>query len=696
MLVGKIVGKTSPEMFYFEVSDVIRKMDFVATRDPERHLVLGRVEGIMQERDRAIAKVSVIGFIDNRDVVQKPRMPFKPGSLVYSADDGLIKKVLGLKSSGFYIGLLENSENLKIYLDPKKIITKHLAVLAKTGMGKSYFIGVLLEEFIENKIPAVVIDPHGEYMSLMKPNSKKEEIKYMDKYGIEPKGYKNEIEVYSLEKNLSQGTKRLTLDGRLTPIEIFEMLPFKLTPSQLSIIYSVVRETETKKRFTLEDLKRDILRSNSKSKWNVITVIDYLIGTKLFDPIKYIKPSDLVKRDKLTIINLKGVEPDIQQLVVYKIVRDLFEARKHDKIPPFLLVVEEAHNFCPERGFGGQAISSQILRTIASEGRKFGMGLAVVSQRPARVEKNVLSQCNTQVFLRITNPNDIKTIMESVEGITKGIENELKALPIGTALIVGVIEQPLLVDIRIKRSDHGGAAMVGEKKTKSEDSDTLFYFPKFLEDDVKGSVKRLEQFKLIYYPIWKLICKFKLKGEEKIDDLFIDGITGELVYLKNDMINRTSGLPEIVELKVKEKVVLLYLNSYGNSTFEEMVEKLKIGRTELQKILSILEEKDMIKEENKTYKSLIKINFEEIVKSPLKKDTVTYKHSGELVPFKMNEGYVNRVLSLFSPDAVERKKLYYPYWLIFYDDGKVDVVDALTGERDDFLSEGSFQDFGFE
>ncbi len=696
MLVGKIIGKTSPELFYFQVSDVIRKMDFIAVRDPERHLILGRVDGIVQEKERAIARVSVIGYVDNRGVVQKPRMPFRPGSMIYSADDGLIKRVIGLKSSGLYIGLLENSENLRVYLDPKKLITKHLAVLSKTGMGKSYFIGVVLEEFMENKIPAVVIDPHGEYTSLMKPNDKKEEIKYMEKYGIGAKGYRDDLQIFSLEKNLAQGMKKLNLDGRLTPTEIFEMLPFRLTASQLSVIYSVVRETETKKRFTLEELKKEILKSNSKAKWNVLTVLDYLSGTKLFDPTKFVKPEDLVKKDKLTILNLKGIEPDVQQLVVYKIVKDLFEARKQNKVQPFLLVVEEAHNFCPERGFGGQVVSSQILRTVASEGRKFAMGLAVVSQRPARVEKNVLSQCNTQVFLRITNPNDIKTIMESVEGITKGIENEIKSLPIGTALIVGVIDQPLLVDIRIKRTNHGGVAMMGEKKERSEEPDTLYYFPKFLEDDVKKSIrKRLEQFKLVYYPLWRLSCKFKTKEGEKVDDLFLDGITGELVYLKDDILNRTSGLTEITKLNMKEKAVLLYLTSYGVSTFDDISRKLKINEKELEKMLESLKEKDLIKEENKEYESLIKINFEDIVKHRLSGDTVSYKHAGELVPFKIDKINTNHILDLFNPDEVERKKLYYPYWLIFYDDGKVDVVDALTGERDDYLSEGSFEELEF-
>ena len=79
MLVGRIVGRTSPEWFQFEVTNVIKKMDFIATRDPERHWVLGRVEGIVQEKDKAIAKVSVIGYADKRGTVRLPKMPFKPG-----------------------------------------------------------------------------------------------------------------------------------------------------------------------------------------------------------------------------------------------------------------------------------------------------------------------------------------------------------------------------------------------------------------------------------------------------------------------------------------------------------------------------------------------------------------------------------------------------------------------------------------
>jgi hypothetical protein len=687
MLVGRIIGKTSPEWFEFEVTDVIKKMDFIATRDPERHWVLGRIESIIQEKNKTIAKVSVIGYTDKRGTVRLPRMPFKPGSYIYKADDGLIKKVLSLKNTGLYVGVLDGSENLKVHIDPKVLITKHLAVLAKSGFGKSYFIGVLLEEFIENKLPVVVIDPHGEYLTLREKNKKPDEVKYMSNFDVKPKDYRKNVNVYCLEKNLIEGAKKLKFKNKLNYKEVFEMLPFKLTSNQMGVIYSAIQNIG-KSEYTIDDIRKQVYASSSRSKWGALSVLDLLKSTGLFDSSNYIKPDDLVEKETLNIINLKGVAPDVQQLVVYKIVNDLFEARKKGKIPYFLLVVEEAQNFCPERGFGGEAISSKILRTVASEGRKFGMGLAVISQRPARVDKNVLSQCNTQVYLRVTNPNDLKSIMDSVEGITRGMESQIKILPVGTSVVVGVIDQPLIVNIRVRRTKHTGAAAMMTKKLKEKDSgDTLYFYPKMLEEDVKKNiVKKFEQFKLIYYPLWRLKCKFQTDEGEKVDNLFVDGITGELVFSKNNVLEKTDGLSKLLKLDMKEKAVLLYLSTYGMSTFEQVSKRLKISGKHLEKIVSKLEKKDLLVKEDKQFDSNLVLNFEDIMENQISENPVNYKYSGELLPFKIKKSKTNKVLDLFNPNAVERKMIYYPYWFVFYDDGTVDVIDGLSGEKDETLA----------
>src|SRR3989344_4891164 len=115
------------------------------------------------------------------------------------------------------------------------------------------------------------------------------------------------------------------------------------------------------------------------------------------------------------------------------------------------------HN-CPERSFG-EAKSSRILRQVASEGRKFGLGLCVISQRPSRLDKSVISQCSTQIILKVTNPNDLRALASSVEVLTYNSEKEIQNLEIGTALITGVSEMPLFVNIRPRMTKHGGEAV---------------------------------------------------------------------------------------------------------------------------------------------------------------------------------------------------------------------------------------------
>jgi len=169
------------------------------------------------------------------------------------------------------------------------------------------------------------------------------------------------------------------------------------------------------------------------------------------------KIDELIQKGRTTILNLRGTPPDIQELIVNRIGNALFELRKVGKIPPMMLVVEEAHNFCPQQG---QVSCSKIFRTIASEGRKFGLGLMIITQRAAKVDKNVLSQCNTQIILKVTNPNDLKAIAASIEGLTEGMEEEIQRLPIGTAIITGGgVSMPLMVEIRPRESKHGGESV---------------------------------------------------------------------------------------------------------------------------------------------------------------------------------------------------------------------------------------------
>ncbi|HIH29651.1 MAG TPA: DUF87 domain-containing protein, partial [Thermoplasmata archaeon] len=247
----------------------------------------------------------------------------------------------------------------------------------------------------------------------------------------------------------------MNLEGR----EILDLLQAKLSGPQIAVLYQTIKELkEFKQVYSIRDIIEAVERTKSNARWNVIASLESLDSIGVFSE-KGTSTEELVQKGKCSIINMRGVPPDIQDVVVARLTEELFKDRKAGKIPPFLFVVEEAHNYCPEHGIG-HAVSSSMLRTVASEGRKFGMGLCVVSQRPAKIDKNIISQCNTNIILKVTNPNDLKAIIQSVEGLTSQTYDEIQRLPIGVALISGAsIQIPILVEIRTRETDHGGKSV---------------------------------------------------------------------------------------------------------------------------------------------------------------------------------------------------------------------------------------------
>ncbi|MFH1456423.1 MAG: ATP-binding protein [archaeon] len=457
MILGKIIGKLSTTDFKFEVKDRARKFDYIQVIHNKGFYVLAQIIEIEKDNECTIAKCKVIGYRNKENRLCGLKFPLEPNSEVLKADDEFVKVILGLeeKNNYAYFGSLEGRDDLKVYLDLNKLLTKHVAVLAKSGSGKSYNVGVILEELLERKVPMVIIDPHGEYSTLQFPNPKdKEKLILLD---IEPKGFKEQIVEYSPDlKNNSQAKPLKLSNKNLTTNELINLLPAKLSNAQLGTLYSAFKNLGSNIDFNDLIFELEGMEDNP-SKWTLINILEYLKKLNLFSQNPTLM-CELVKPGKASIINLKGVAPEVQQVVVYKIVNDLFMERKKGNIAPFFLVIEEAQNFCPERSFG-EAKSSAILRQVLSEGRKFGLGVGIISQRPARVDKNILSQCSTQIILKVTNPNDIKAISNSVEGITSEAEKEIQNIPIGTAMVTGVVDLPLFVNVRPRKSKHGGEAV---------------------------------------------------------------------------------------------------------------------------------------------------------------------------------------------------------------------------------------------
>ncbi len=542
MILGHIIGKITTTHFTFEIEKQTKKFEFVQIYHKLYDYVLCQVIEI-ERTSKDIAKCVVLGRLDDNGNIRGIRVPFDHSSEVFRAEDKLIKNIIQLdseKDASAFLGVLDG-RNIKVFLNLQKLLTKHVAILAKSGAGKSYSVGVLIEEIINKKIPLLVIDPHGEYSSLKLANDNSQELELLKKLGLKPQGFK--IREYG-DTQVNPNCIPLRLSNKLTSGEVMHLLP-KLTSNQQAILYGAIKNIE---ELNFTNLLLELDAEENNAKWGIINIIEHLKNLNVFSE-NYTPYQELVKPGSCSIINLKGISPDAQEIIVYKLLKDLFELRKKNTVAPFFLIVEEAHNFCPERSFG-EMKSSKILRTIASEGRKFGMGLCVVTQRPARVDKSVLSQCTTQIILKVTNPNDLKAISNSVEGINSESISEIQNLAIGTSMVTGIVDIPLFVNIRPRKSKHGGTAVdilnidnkFFEKVQEFNEKELLpVVMPKMtIKDVILMSDSDVENVKVILVPAFQVVCRAKDNEEFNI---LIERSKGEVIIDLDEF--KTKKIPEL-------------------------------------------------------------------------------------------------------------------------------------------------------
>ncbi len=591
---GTISGKINTNSFSFTAEKDVNKFDYIKTYHENNGFILSQIIKLVNKKDNIHAKAKIIGYRDSRNLLKKPKTPHKQKTEVYLANSNFIKKILGINNDGAYVGILENYHMIKVNMDIKKLITKHLAVLAKTGAGKSYTVGVIIEELMEKGVPCLVIDPHGEYTSFKKENTDYKDKELMNKYDVKPKKYDNVTE-YSPNTALNKNATDFSISfSSLQAHNIANLTPIKLSGSKMGILYNIISKfrKEDNYDYDLDDIRKELENMNTSSKYTVFACLDYLENINVFSH-NPTRTKDLVKPGKTTLINMRGVNPQIQRIITAKICNDLFNLRKKDKIPPFFLIIEEAHNFCPERSFG-ESPSSQIIRNIASEGRKFGMGLGIISQRPARVDKSVLSQCNTQIIQKITNPNDLKAVSNSSENITSEVVDEISSLPVGFAMITGVSAQPLFVDVRVRRTEHGGKSVdiISETSTKriSFVKSPKIVHNNFLPCYLSSVKKNNNQFELLLRGDSEGIIRFGKSRTDFVNPLkYLNKLSNEEKQVLKYIISK-ERIPEKYNEYVKSLIRKKVINKKGEFTEEFIINNdysgLKFNKKIMNKELS--------------------------------------------------------------------------------------------------------------
>jgi DNA helicase HerA-like ATPase len=161
------------------------------------------------------------------------------------------------------------------------------------------------------------------------------------------------------------------------------------------------------------------------------------------------------KESNISIIDLSGIPFEVLSIVVSLISRIIFDFCFHyksiktkEKEVPFLIVLEEAHNYIPQsEGSRYNSVKKSIER-IAKEGRKYGLSLMIVSQRPSEISETIFSQCNNFIAMRLTNPNDQNYVRRLIPDNINAITDSLPILDKQEALIIGdSLQLPTIVRI---------------------------------------------------------------------------------------------------------------------------------------------------------------------------------------------------------------------------------------------------------
>jgi DNA helicase HerA-like ATPase len=380
------------------------------------------------EWESTVAELKPLGELNKETGrISRLKFPVSPGSKVYTADSATVSKFLGFDDNGLFWGKIA-SNNVEVRPNLSRLLRKHLAILAISGAGKSYATTILLEELYNyGKLGVIVIDPHGEYSKIIP----------------EMAGDKQRIEIIKASF-ISIGVPELSA------WDISEFIP-DMTVVQTRVLDNLITELRKKRDlYGLPDLIRDTDQSetiNVRTKEALIGWLHSLDRTFLFSAQTSPVMDQIIQPGKVTILDLSEIQNlRSRRIIVLHFLKGLYYLRTLNKIPPSLFVIEEAHQFSPENR---RAVSKRIIETIAREGRKFYASLCLISQRPVNMSVTALSQCNSNLILRIRNPYDLDFIGRISEGIDRAALKVLPDLEIGEALLVGEgVNYPVFFRVR--------------------------------------------------------------------------------------------------------------------------------------------------------------------------------------------------------------------------------------------------------
>ncbi|MBR9677934.1 MAG: DUF87 domain-containing protein [Nanoarchaeota archaeon] len=498
--------------------------------------------------------------------------------------------------------------NIGFEIDADELVTGRTCVIAQSGAGKSYAIGVILEELLKKNIAFCIVDPEGEYKSLK------------EKFSI------------------------LWIGGEEADVKLEET--------------------------NISDLALKSVKENIPIVFDLSETLD-------------------------------------ENVKVKELFESLYQTSSKLKIP-YLLLIEEVDKYAPQ---SSKNMVSGLLE-IAKRGRKRGLGLLIASQRPAFVNKNLLSQCGSQFIGKLTIRNDI----DAVRFFFEDRKNLLKLpdLDRGRFFAMGDVtkNKTLLVKIKKRVTRHVGyTPKIGERsspkieevkknvgragvelkdegalKVRLSKEELVKIVEKKRKRRFKLFGKKVEEMgviKLVYEPLVRVglrLIKRSLTGKRKFEDvvLVLDGLTGCFVHGDD----RVCGVKNLLGLtSIQIRVMLEFGKSKKDLSVNDLVDKTELNENVIRDVLKQLRSRRLVTVTGKKgranhYSPLNKFKVPKIKSLKQGFESETKKMKGEKVLPKIKEEDVRELIKGFTPDSevMSYQVVYKPFYTVSLNGKKKRVV----------------------
>lgn len=405
-------------------------------------------------------------FTFERGVVTYPL----PGQPIFVATVGELGRIYHRPDKpSIHIGTLSQASALPVYLMTNELLGKHFAVLGTTGSGKSCAVTVLLQAILDIAPSGhiILLDPHNEYgkafgdrAEIIDPttlhlphwlmNFEECTELFVGKVEHAASSQTNILKGAILGARRSFGTTGMKADD----ITVDTPVPFRLGDvlANIETQATVPKALTASQRESHDKIINKIKAMQADKRFAFLVRPDADVADGLAATIRqYLRiPTD---NKPISIIDLSGVPSDVVDVVVSVLCRMIFDFAVWSPRPvkvPILLVCEEAHRYAPRSDAAAFQPTKQALARIAKEGRKYGVSLGLVSQRPSELAETILSQCNTIIALRMSNEQDQNFVQRALPDAVRSLVDVLPTLRAQEALIVG---EGTAVPVRVRFSD---------------------------------------------------------------------------------------------------------------------------------------------------------------------------------------------------------------------------------------------------